>query len=91
MANNPQSPRTFNVSFGAVNGIRSTVQYVAPSRTHAWRQAEADGLPVMAVSEAPPAPRDYGKCGECLMREVEIVQIGANGICPRCGADYRTV
>lgn len=27
-------------------------------------------------------------CGECLMNDVEIVALDANGKCPRCGADY---
>lgn len=27
-------------------------------------------------------------CGECLMRNVEIVQL-IDGICPKCGADYQ--
>lgn len=28
------------------------------------------------------------KCGECLMNDVEIVALGPDGKCPRCGADY---
>lgn len=28
------------------------------------------------------------KCGECLMRDVEIVEL-VNNVCPVCGADYR--
>lgn len=31
---------------------------------------------------------DYGKCGECLMNDVEIVQLGPDGKCPRCGVNY---
>ena len=27
-------------------------------------------------------------CGECLMRDVEVVRLDADGRCPRCGADY---
>jgi hypothetical protein len=27
-------------------------------------------------------------CGECLMDAVEVVELKADGICPRCGADY---
>lgn len=27
-------------------------------------------------------------CGECLMNDVEIVQLRGDGKCPRCGADY---
>lgn len=31
------------------------------------------------------------KCGECLMNDVEIVELGEDGICPKCGADYSAV
>jgi len=27
-------------------------------------------------------------CGECLMNNVEIVELAGDGKCPRCGADY---
>lgn len=27
-------------------------------------------------------------CGECLMNDVEVVELNADGKCPRCGADY---
>jgi hypothetical protein len=27
-------------------------------------------------------------CGECLFNAVEIVELDANGVCPRCGTDY---
>lgn len=27
-------------------------------------------------------------CGECLMNDVEIVELAADGKCPRCGVDY---
>lgn len=30
-------------------------------------------------------------CGECLMRNVELVALRADGVCPRCGADYGAV
>jgi hypothetical protein len=30
-------------------------------------------------------------CGECLFTGVVIVELPADGICPRCGADYRDV
>jgi hypothetical protein len=34
--------------------------------------------------------RQMGKrnCGECLMNDVEVVELDAAGKCPRCGADY---
>lgn len=28
------------------------------------------------------------KCGECLMNDIEVVELKPNGKCPRCGADY---
>jgi hypothetical protein len=27
-------------------------------------------------------------CGECLFNTVDIVELDAAGVCPRCGADY---
>lgn len=27
-------------------------------------------------------------CGECLMNNVEIVELEEDGVCPRCGTDY---
>lgn len=27
-------------------------------------------------------------CGECLMTDVEIIELRADGVCPRCGANY---
>jgi len=28
------------------------------------------------------------KCGECLMNQTRLVDLGSDGICPKCGADY---
>lgn len=28
------------------------------------------------------------KCGNCLIESVDIVEIGADGKCPKCGVDY---
>lgn len=39
--------------------------------------------------DLPPAqPLSVRHCGECLMNDVEIVQLDAKGICPRCKTDY---
>lgn len=27
-------------------------------------------------------------CGECLMETVEVVELKADGVCPRCGTNY---
>lgn len=27
-------------------------------------------------------------CGECLWNNVEVVRLGRDGICPKCGANY---
>lgn len=27
-------------------------------------------------------------CGECLFNTVDIVELGKDGKCPKCGADY---
>lgn len=27
-------------------------------------------------------------CGECLMRDVEIVELAKTGVCPHCKTDY---
>lgn len=27
-------------------------------------------------------------CGECLMNDVEVVELAPDGKCPRCGVDY---
>lgn len=29
-------------------------------------------------------------CGECLLNRVEVVAL-VNGVCPECGADYRSI
>src|SRR4051812_37301728 len=29
------------------------------------------------------------KCGECLINDVEVIELQPDGVCPRCGTDYR--
>lgn len=50
-------------------------------------EEQAPASPAPTLNEAAPGP-GYGKCGECLMNAVEVVQIGQDGKCPRCGANY---
>lgn len=33
-------------------------------------------------------PSGKRHCGECLMNDVEIVELKEDGKCPRCGAEY---
>jgi hypothetical protein len=33
-------------------------------------------------------PSPTAKCGECLIEKIEVVTL-VDGICPKCGADYR--
>lgn len=32
--------------------------------------------------------KDYGNCGECLMRAAQVIKLCNTGMCRCCGADY---
>lgn len=55
---------------------------------------DAGGLPVpgegkQAEAGVAPVPlQSYGNCGECLMNDVQVVELGPDGKCPRCKTDY---